>query len=177
MSSSDSIRPRRRRVNYHEYLASREWALKKRQVRERSGGLCERCGAAQEATHHLTYERLGDERLDDLLAVCRPCHEFLSGVIDTDPAVRPTALPIGIYIEMFGEPAAGADEWMQLWNRIAKRLTESLDPNGWPVYLLCFGLRLQVHFTVQLSGRLGVELQEIAGEEHVWVQYPNGDCG
>jgi 5-methylcytosine-specific restriction endonuclease McrA len=25
--------------------------------------------------HHLTYERLGEERLTDLVALCRSCHE------------------------------------------------------------------------------------------------------
>lgn len=74
-------------VNYHEYIASREWALKKNAVRERSGGICERCRKNPHTqTHHLTYERLGDERLEDLLGTCRPCHEYLSGRSDFDPA-------------------------------------------------------------------------------------------
>ena len=58
------------RVNYHEYIASREWALRKRAVKERSGGICERCKKRpHQQTHHLTYERLGDERLEDLQGV------------------------------------------------------------------------------------------------------------
>ena len=38
---------------------------------------CENDGCTNEATdvHHLTYERLGKERLDDLQALCRKCHE------------------------------------------------------------------------------------------------------
>jgi hypothetical protein len=32
--------------DYHRYLAGREWAVLKRQVRQRSGGGCERCHAA-----------------------------------------------------------------------------------------------------------------------------------
>jgi len=75
-------------VNYKQYLASREWALRKRQVRERSWGRCERCAAPQEAAHHLTYERLGNERLEDLLAVCDACHEYLSGLRPDDPATE-----------------------------------------------------------------------------------------
>jgi len=59
------------------YYASREWALLKEHVRERSGGICERCKVnSHQATHHLTYARFGYERLDDLLGVCDPCHEF-----------------------------------------------------------------------------------------------------
>ena len=73
--------------NRGEYMASREWGLKKRRVRERSGGRCERCEVRpHEETHHRSYERFGFERLDDLVGVCRPCHAFLSGILDDDPA-------------------------------------------------------------------------------------------
>src|SRR2546426_1847649 len=69
-----------KREEYQKYLASREWALLKERVRERSGGICERCKSApHQATHHLTYERVGQELLEDLLGVCEPCHEFVSG--------------------------------------------------------------------------------------------------
>ena len=73
-------------VNYKEYLASREWALLRERVRERSGDCCERCQGPMQAVHHLTYERVGHERLEDLQAVCNPCHEFLSAKRDDDPA-------------------------------------------------------------------------------------------
>lgn len=68
------------------YFASREWGKLKAAVRERSGGFCERCEKAPyEATHHLTYERMGREHVGDLQALCNPCHEFVSGVTDVDP--------------------------------------------------------------------------------------------
>jgi hypothetical protein len=77
------------RSEYHKYLASREWALLKRQVRERSKGKCERCHDGQfEECHHLTYEHIGWESLDDLQGVCSGCHKFLSGESDIDPAVK-----------------------------------------------------------------------------------------
>lgn len=73
-------------MDYQRYLASREWALKKEQVRKRSRDKCERCKRAPyEATHHLTYERVGNERLEDLQAVCNACHEFLSAKTHVDP--------------------------------------------------------------------------------------------
>ena len=75
------------RVDHHRYMASREWALKKQAVKERSTGWCERCKIApHQNTHHLTYQRLGNEDLDDLQGVCRDCHEYLSGRRDDDPA-------------------------------------------------------------------------------------------
>ena len=76
-------------MKYPQYLASREWALKREAVRKRSGNKCERCKKApQDAVHHLTYERVGNEHLEDLQAICDPCHEFLSGKSDYDPAYR-----------------------------------------------------------------------------------------
>ena len=72
--------------DYKRYLASREWALLREQVRERCGDGCEHCfiGSYQE-THHLTYERIGREELADLMAVCRDCHAFLSGRSNENP--------------------------------------------------------------------------------------------
>lgn len=73
------------RSEYQTYLASREWALKREAVRSRSGGYCERCWSnTMDAVHHRTYERVGDERLSDLQAICDFCHEFLSGKRDDD---------------------------------------------------------------------------------------------
>lgn len=73
--------------SYHGYLATREWALLKRQLRLRSHGVCENCHRRPyEETHHVTYERLGHEELTDLMAVCRLCHEYFSAIIDVNPA-------------------------------------------------------------------------------------------
>ena len=68
------------------YMASREWGLLKRAVKDRADGVCERCrDAAVENVHHLTYVRKYQERLEDLLGLCRPCHEYLHGKSDLDP--------------------------------------------------------------------------------------------
>lgn len=75
-----------KKAEYQRYLASREWALLKEQVRARSGGKCERCEENEyEQTHHLTYERVGHERLADLQALCAGCHLFISAKSDEDP--------------------------------------------------------------------------------------------
>jgi len=77
------------RERYQRYLASREWAVLKEQVRARSGGVCERCKKAPyEQTHHVTYARKYHERIDDLQAVCELCHLFVSGKSDLDPAAQ-----------------------------------------------------------------------------------------
>lgn len=94
-SNSDitPMSPRKTSSDYHVYLASREWALLKNAVKERSGGICERCGLApHQQTHHLTYERLGKESLEDLQGVCSSCHEFLSAKSNFDPC---KLVPVG----------------------------------------------------------------------------------
>ena len=74
---------------YQAYLCSREWGVLKEAVRERSGGTCERCRTLpQDATHHLTYERKYAESIDDLQAICTPCHEFTHGKSGIDPVVN-----------------------------------------------------------------------------------------
>lgn len=71
---------------YAAYLCSREWGKKREQVRERAQGMCERCFAnAMNAVHHLTYARKYDEHIDDLQAICTPCHDFTHGKSDVDP--------------------------------------------------------------------------------------------
>jgi hypothetical protein len=92
--------------DYHKYLASREWALLKEKVKERSKGRCERCANMDYShTHHLTYERLGREKLEDLQGVCAPCHEFLSAKSHSDPATIVTfiiAYPSGNIMGLSG---------------------------------------------------------------------------
>lgn len=79
-------------MNYQRYLASREWRVRRNGVMERAKGICERCwGTKATQVHHVTYERVGNELPEDLLALCGPCHEFLSAVTDHDPvAAIPT---------------------------------------------------------------------------------------
>lgn len=73
--------------SYKDYLDSDEWKKLRTRVRRRARGWCERCKVGPRAdVHHLTYERLGNERLDDLVAVCRECHEHLHGRRAQDPA-------------------------------------------------------------------------------------------
>ncbi len=74
------------KTKYHRYLASRQWAILREAVRVRSCGTCERCRVGDhDATHHLTYESIYDECLDDLIGICQDCHDFLSGKSGGDP--------------------------------------------------------------------------------------------
>ena len=65
----------RRYVDYKDYLESELWAVIKRVVFKIRGYRCEICGTAKNLTvHHLTYDRIGAEELEDLLVVCKSCH-------------------------------------------------------------------------------------------------------
>lgn len=107
-----------KRVDYHKYMGSREWALKRNEVHKRANGVCERCHNADiKNVHHISYKRLGDEDVDqDLLGLCRPCHEYLSAKRDDDPA----AFEVLESIEQHGlEPALrdkGNWEMLMFWS-------------------------------------------------------------
>jgi 5-methylcytosine-specific restriction endonuclease McrA len=68
----------RRRVFYLEYLNSDAWRSIRAQVIHRDRGRC-RCGADGSDVHHLTYQNLGNEKLEDLILLCRECHQTEHG--------------------------------------------------------------------------------------------------
>jgi hypothetical protein len=79
---------------YRRYRHSPHWQAKGQEIRQRSGGRCEhvtydgpealrhkliysgahRCELPADDVHHLTYERLGGERAEDLIHLCRRHH-------------------------------------------------------------------------------------------------------
>ena len=59
---------------YKEYLKSSHWITLRARIRVETP-YCEICGAKGMNIHHLTYERLWNERREDLLAVCEKCHK------------------------------------------------------------------------------------------------------
>ena len=64
-------------MNYHKYIQSEAWKEKRRVKLDACRRKCE-CegGCTREATqvHHLHYDSLGNESLDDLQALCPKCH-------------------------------------------------------------------------------------------------------
>ena len=63
-------------VVYAVYIRSSAWERKKRKYRaSRLPQTCRVCGAKGVDLHHLTYKRLGRERLTDLAPLCRRHHD------------------------------------------------------------------------------------------------------
>ena len=58
------------------YIRTSHWKEIRAQAKIRDGFCCVRCGAADRRleVHHLTYDRIGRELLDDVVTLCQPCH-------------------------------------------------------------------------------------------------------
>lgn len=62
-------------TEYHRYINSPEWREKRAERLFLDDRRCTRCEAAEQLeVHHVSYERLGNERMDDLRTLCGPCH-------------------------------------------------------------------------------------------------------
>ncbi|OLO80669.1 hypothetical protein BKH13_12790 [Actinomyces naeslundii] len=76
---------------YTDWLASPGWHRRRQrwasEEQRRYGRIvCALCGARWSQSrgdlHHLSYSRMGRERHEDLMAMCRPCHELVHQAID-----------------------------------------------------------------------------------------------
>jgi len=65
------------RIKYETYMSSEAWKRTKAHFLAVYGQRgCKACGRTDEiALHHRTYDRLGAELMDDLVAVCPTCHQ------------------------------------------------------------------------------------------------------
>lgn len=65
-----------RKFNYQAYLRSEKWNQKRKAVLKRDNYKCQlnyrHTGRLE--LHHKTYERIGKERLSDLITLCSDCH-------------------------------------------------------------------------------------------------------
>lgn len=70
----------RKRVDYYEYIKSPAWKAKAAAAKKRAGYRCQVCNRHKKEVrleaHHRTYERLGNERPEDITVLCRDCHEL-----------------------------------------------------------------------------------------------------
>ncbi len=74
-----------RSMPYEEYLKTPEWASKRDQALKRDGYCCRACNSSEKLqVHHRTYERRGNEDLNDLTTLCNDCHEHFHEKISQD---------------------------------------------------------------------------------------------
>ena len=79
----------RRRRQYAEYMASAAWHMRRRrwvEEEEQHTGkpvCCAVCASEEwDDLHHLTYDRMGQERHGDMVALCRPHHDQVHQAYD-----------------------------------------------------------------------------------------------
>ena len=70
---------------YRRYLKTQHWQQIRAKVLQRAGNKCEMCGfepwrPGTLQVHHLSYDRVGRESLEDLVAICPKCHMKIHGV-------------------------------------------------------------------------------------------------
>lgn len=83
--------------SYNEYLESDHWKeLKKRYWASKSPKYCIVCKKIDFVPifHHRTYKNLGNERLMDLVLVCRDCHRIIHDNFNKNFSVKPRSTNI-----------------------------------------------------------------------------------
>lgn len=75
-----------KRMPYAEYLKSDHWQSVRKQALERSNLRCQLCNAGnrQLHVHHRTYERRGEELWNDVITLCKDCHEKFHDIVKED---------------------------------------------------------------------------------------------
>lgn len=71
------------KMEYSEYLLTREWRARKAAALARAGYRCQVCNENGEElhVHHRVYTRRGCERPEDLVVLCRTHHALFHGVL------------------------------------------------------------------------------------------------
>jgi len=63
---------------YKEYLKSKHWKNKRKEFYKTTEAKCSWCGETKNLNlHHLTYDNIGNEKLEDLICLCASCHKKL----------------------------------------------------------------------------------------------------
>lgn len=72
-------------MTYQHYIKSEEWYQLKIDLLNKRGCKCEKCGIKKRPTslhiHHISYERLFNEKPEDLMILCPICHMKEHGLI------------------------------------------------------------------------------------------------
>lgn len=67
---------------YKTYLLTPHWLSLRDKIKHKANHKCEACSSNQSLqVHHLTYERLGQESIDDLMCLCEAYHNLVHSLI------------------------------------------------------------------------------------------------
>lgn len=71
----EALRRARTPISLREYRKTKAWLRRRAAALEAAGHQCQLCPRTDRLqVHHRTYERVGKERADDLIVLCRRCH-------------------------------------------------------------------------------------------------------
>lgn len=79
--------------SYDDYLNSHIWEAKRKKFKKSSycsksfkTPCCLNCGSKKSPqVHHLTYKNLGNEKMQDLVLLCRYCHDLTHCLLNLEP--------------------------------------------------------------------------------------------
>jgi hypothetical protein len=65
---------------YDAYINGPDWGERRKAKLRQVGYRCQGCDETERLeVHHLTYDRLGNERMEDLMVLCQLCHALEHG--------------------------------------------------------------------------------------------------
>lgn len=65
-------------MNYKGYLKTKHWQSKRREHFHHFRKICKSCGSKKFLNiHHYTYKNLNNEKITDLICLCKNCHQKL----------------------------------------------------------------------------------------------------
>ena len=69
--------------NYRDYLRTKHWKNIKKMYNKMYKYECSCCGSNKTGLHlhHITYDRVGNEEIDDLVYLCKECHNKIHSII------------------------------------------------------------------------------------------------
>jgi hypothetical protein len=68
-------------LSHRQYLRSSTWQKIRKEAFNHYGKICKKCGGLGTDVHHLRYPDVqGEEKIKDLMVLCRSCHEAIHGI-------------------------------------------------------------------------------------------------
>ena len=105
---------------HHAHIRSARWRWLVEERKSKVGHKCEVCGFRKYLQgHHVTYERLGCERIGDIRIVCRACHWRIT-------QLHRSGWPIPKATRYVIRTTKRRIKWKRRWQRIKRRQLRTL---------------------------------------------------
>lgn len=76
--------------DYQKYINSKWWREKRMERLKLDGFKCQLCGSGMNLNvHHINYENLGKENIDDIVTLCRSCHAKVHRTTEEELKTKP----------------------------------------------------------------------------------------